>query len=46
MGPRGALINRTFAEMYNLRAIAATLVEMPSGGAGAHDRVRNACPSG
>lgn len=33
-GARGALINRTFAEMYNLRAIAATLVDMPSGGAG------------
>jgi hypothetical protein len=27
--PRGALINRTFAEMYNLRAIAGTLVELP-----------------
>jgi hypothetical protein len=25
---RGALINRTFAEMYNLRAIAGTLVEL------------------
>ena len=26
----GALINRTFAEMYNLRAIAGTLVELPA----------------
>jgi hypothetical protein len=34
MGARGALINRTFAEMYNLRAIAATLVDMPTGDAG------------
>ena len=28
-GRRGVLINRTFAEMYNLRAIAATLVGCP-----------------
>lgn len=28
INPRGALINRTFAEMYNLRAIAAILVEL------------------
>ncbi len=28
INPRGALINRTFAEMYNLRAIAAMLVEL------------------
>ncbi|MGN6258416.1 MAG: ferritin-like domain-containing protein [Solirubrobacterales bacterium] len=27
LNPRGALINRTFAEMYNLRAISGTLVE-------------------
>ncbi|MGH7252868.1 MAG: hypothetical protein ACREIE_03610, partial [Nitrospiraceae bacterium] len=26
---RGALINRTFAEMYNLRAIAGMLVQLP-----------------
>jgi hypothetical protein len=31
---RGTLINRSFAEMYNLRAIAATLVELPAGPAG------------
>jgi hypothetical protein len=28
VNPRGALINRTFAEMYNLRAIAGVLVEL------------------
>lgn len=28
INPRGALINRTFAEMYNLRAIAGMLVEL------------------
>ena len=28
-GPRGALINRSFAEMYNLRAIAGVLVTLP-----------------
>jgi len=27
--PRGALIHRTFSEMYNLRAIAGLLVELP-----------------
>jgi Ferritin-like len=27
---RGGLVNRTFAEMYNLRSIAATLVELPA----------------
>lgn len=32
--PRGGLVNRTFAEMYNLRAIAATLVELPAGADG------------
>lgn len=29
--PRGALINRTFAEMYTLRAIAGMLVKLPLG---------------
>jgi hypothetical protein len=29
LSPRGALIHRTFAEMYNLRAIAALLVRLP-----------------
>ena len=29
LGPRGALIHRTFSEMYNLRAIAGVLVAMP-----------------
>jgi hypothetical protein len=38
--PRGALINRTFAEMYNLRAIAGTLVELPADASGS----RNAGP--
>lgn len=40
VSPRGALINRTFAEMYNLRAIAATLVELPADASGS----RNAGP--
>ena len=34
VGARGALVNRTFAEMYNLRAIAATLVELRATDAG------------
>jgi hypothetical protein len=29
LSPRGALINRTFAEMYNLRALAGLLVVLP-----------------
>ena len=29
LGPRGALIHRTFSEMYNLRAIAGRLVVLP-----------------
>ncbi len=29
IGPRGALINRTFSEMYNLRSIAGVLVGLP-----------------
>jgi Ferritin-like len=33
-GPRGALVNRTFAEMYNLRAIAGTLVGLKAEGGG------------
>ncbi|MGH3935770.1 MAG: ferritin-like domain-containing protein [Pseudonocardiaceae bacterium] len=33
LSPRGALIHRTFAEMYNLRAIAGLLVRLPVDGA-------------
>ncbi len=29
IGPRGALINRSFSEMYNLRSIAGVLVGLP-----------------
>jgi hypothetical protein len=29
LAPRGGLINRTFSEMYNLRAIAGVLVRLP-----------------
>lgn len=28
-GPRGALINRSFGEMYNLRSVAGVLVQLP-----------------
>jgi hypothetical protein len=31
---RGALVNRTFTEMYNLRAIAGALVDLPASGDG------------
>lgn len=33
---RGALVNRTFGEMYNLRAIAGILVELDAGRRGRH----------
>jgi Ferritin-like len=33
LSPRGALIHRTFAEMYNLRAIAGLLIRLPIDGA-------------
>ncbi len=33
LSPRGALIHRTFAEMYHLRAIAGLLVRLPVDGA-------------
>jgi Ferritin-like len=33
LSPRGALIHRTFSEMYNLRAIAGQLVVLPIDGA-------------
>jgi hypothetical protein len=33
LSPRGALIHRTFAEMYNLRSIAGLLVRLPASGA-------------